>query len=98
MEFFGTIRYSTTRIGLSAYLDSLVTSRPWVLAPQVTKAPPCMYNTTRRLPSAGSTPAARTSCAWQRGSRMVARMVPGGGSIALAAKSTRPNGHGIRGK
>ena len=35
---------------------------------------------TRRLPSAGSTPAARTSCALQFGSEIVARTVPGAGS------------------
>ena len=53
--------------------------------------------TTRRLPSAGSTPAARTSCALQFGSAIVARTVPGAGRNTRHAKSTSPNGHGRRG-
>jgi hypothetical protein len=44
-----------------------------------------MYNTTRRLPSAGRTPAARTNRAVQCGNRIVARTLPGAGVTARAA-------------
>jgi len=52
---------------------------------------------TRRWPSAGNTPAARTSWAVQLVSPIVARTVPGAGRMTRAAKSTSPNGHGSRG-
>ena len=61
-------------------------------------APPGRYSTTRRVPSAGSTPAARTSCAVQRVSSIPVRTVPGAGVIARAVKSTRPHGHGAVGR
>jgi hypothetical protein len=57
-----------------------------------------MYNTTPRVPSAGSTLAARTNRAVQCGNRIVARTLPGAGVTALAAKSTRPHGQGAFGK
>src|SRR3977135_3057610 len=53
--------------------------------------------TTLWLPSAGSTPAARTSCAVQFGKEIVARTVFGAGRMTRATKSTKPNGHGRRG-
>ncbi|BBY82263.1 hypothetical protein MPUL_34210 [Mycolicibacterium pulveris] len=52
---------------------------------------------TARLPSAGSTPFARTSCAVQFGKEIVARIVPGGGRITRETKSTSPQGQGSRG-
>src|ERR1700692_1017015 len=48
----------------------------------------------RRVPSAGSTPGARTSCAEALGSCTVSRTVADTGSMALAARSMRPHGHG----
>src|ERR1700724_3233118 len=56
-----------------------------------------MYRTTLWLPSAGSTPPARTSCAVQLGNEIVARTVPGAGRATRATKSTRPQGQGTRG-
>jgi hypothetical protein len=52
---------------------------------------------TLRLPSAGSTPEARTSCAVQFGKEIVARTVPGAGRMTREAKSTKPHGQGSRG-
>ena len=47
--------------------------------------------------SAGGTPLARTSCASQCVSVIVARIVSGVGRVARAAKSMNPHGHGSDG-
>src|SRR5690349_14566488 len=50
--------------------------------------------TIRRVPSAGSTPGARTSCAEALGKFTVSRTVADTGSTTRAAKSSRPHGQG----
>ncbi|GAB1811959.1 hypothetical protein MUNTM_09980 [Mycobacterium sp. MUNTM1] len=84
----------TTNTGASEYREIEVTSRLCEFIPQDKKAPPCKYSTTRPVPSAGSTPGARTSCAVAVGNVTVARTAGGVGTIAEQANSTNPNGQG----